>query len=142
MTPVSFFNQDVDIKLSNKTKIADWLTKVANGYDQPITQLNYIFCSDQFLLELNKQYLNHDFFTDILTFDMREPGEELKGDIYVSTDRVAENANRYVVPFEIELYRVMAHGLLHLIGYRDSTESEKQAMKEAEDQALSLLPFS
>ena len=99
--------------------------------------MGYVFCSDEFLLEINKQFLDHDTLTDIVTFDYTE-GKILNGEIYISTDRVADNAKDFNVDFDIELRRVIIHGLLHMCGYGDKTEDEKELMRAKEDEYLVL----
>jgi rRNA maturation RNase YbeY len=100
--------------------------------------LNYIFCSDEYLLEINKQYLDHDYFTDIITFDNSEEDKQLEGDIYISVDRVRDNAATFHTDFDSEMRRVLIHGLLHLVGYEDSSEALKTAMRAKEDEYLRL----
>ncbi len=100
-------------------------------------ELNYIFCDDDYLLEINKKYLNHDYYTDIITFDYSE-GDELSGDIYISTERVEENSDQEKVHFTEELYRVVFHGALHLCGYNDKNEEDQKLMREKEDYYLNL----
>jgi rRNA maturation RNase YbeY len=102
-------------------------------------ELSYIFVSDQWLLEMNKEYLNHDYFTDIITFDNSEEEGIVEGDIFVSLDRIRENANELNKPFEEELFRVLAHGVLHLVGYDDINDEQELEMREKEDLYLSQL---
>ncbi|MEL6847356.1 MAG: rRNA maturation RNase YbeY, partial [Bacteroidota bacterium] len=105
--------------------------------------INYIFCSDPYLLALNRTHLDHDYFTDILTFPYHEPGAiALAADIYISIDRVGENADSFHTGFDNELHRVMIHGLLHLMGYDDHDEAERQAMRQAEEKALAQRAFA
>jgi rRNA maturation RNase YbeY len=104
-----------------------------------VNQLNYIFCSDEYLLTINQQYLNHDFYTDIITFDNSEEEGIVEGDIFVSLDRIRENANELNKPFEEELFRVLAHGVLHLVGYDDINDEQELEMREKEDLYLSQL---
>lgn len=134
---ISFFYEDINFKLLNKDKVKLWLLEVAKMHDQHISIINYIFCSDDYLLNINKTYLNHDYYTDILTFDQSE-NDEIEADIFISIDRVRENAAAFHHIYEKELNRVMVHGLLHLLGYNDQTEEEKQAMRETEEACLSL----
>lgn len=117
----------------NKTK--QWLKSIAREYGQNIDRLNIIFCSDEELLQINRQFLSHDFYTDIITFDYSSPGW-VHGELYISLDTVAENAKTYQVPLYVELYRVIAHGLLHLCGEKDASDTEKSLMRTAEDRAL------
>jgi rRNA maturation RNase YbeY len=101
-----------------------------------LKNINYIFCSDEFLLEFNKKYLNHSTFTDILTFPDDSVSGRISGDIYISIDRIRENSEKYAQPFEKELHRVMVHGVLHLLGYMDKTKSQKETMTLKEDYYL------
>jgi probable rRNA maturation factor len=135
---VSFFSEDIDFKVVNPLKTKKWIknTSFSEGYD--VSQLNYIFCSDEYLLEINKQYLDHDYFTDIITFDNSEEDKQLEGDIYVSVDRVRDNAETFHTDFDSEMRRVLIHGLLHLVGYEDSSEALKTAMRAKEDEYLRL----
>lgn len=114
-----------------------WLERLAASYAYYIRDITYILSTDNHLLTLNKEYLDHNFYTDILTFDRTED-KELAGDVYISLDRVQDNAKAYDVSFETELRRVMAHGILHMVGMKDSTGEEKQKMRQAEDTALEL----
>jgi probable rRNA maturation factor len=109
-----------------------WLQGVADEEGRSLTLLTYVFCSDEYLLDVNITYLGHDYYTDIITFPYKE-GTEIESDLYISIDRVAENAIDYEVTFENELRRVMVHGLLHLIGYGDKTEEEIQLIRQKED---------
>lgn len=111
---------------------------MASHYSVRIAHLNYIFCSDKYLLKINRDYLKHDDYTDVVTFDYSESTQEIEGEIYISIDRVRENADRYKQEFTNELSRVMIHGLLHLMGYGDKTEAEQTKMKEREDACLFL----
>nr|WP_295935042.1 rRNA maturation RNase YbeY [uncultured Dyadobacter sp.] len=133
---ISFFSEDVDFKVVNPIKTKKWIknASISEGYE--ISQLNYIFCSDQYLLEINKQYLDHDYFTDIITFDNSEEDNQLEGDIYISVDRVKDNAETFHTNFDTEMRRVLIHGLLHLSGYEDSSEALKTAMRGKEDEYL------
>lgn len=138
---ICFFSEDITFNLQAKLIVKRWLKQVAVGAGYSIGDLNYIFCSDSYLLEMNKQYLGHDYFTDIITFDNREdPGSrKVDGDIFISIDTVRANGEEYGEGFDRELHRVIAHGLLHLTGYDDGTEAEQKQMREAENAALALL---
>ena len=138
---ICFFSEDITFNLQSKLIVKKWLKQVAEGAGYSIGDLNYIFCSDSYLLEMNKQYLGHDYFTDIITFDNREDPESRKvdGDIFISVDTVRANGEEYGEGFDRELHRVIAHGLLHLTGYDDGTETEQKQMREAENAALALL---
>jgi rRNA maturation RNase YbeY len=126
-------------KLPQKLLRKKWLQAIvtAEGKNK-ITDLNYIFCTDEELLAVNKEYLNHDYYTDIITFDMAEVEGEIAGDIYVSIDRITDHAQTIGEGFERELSRVLAHGVLHLCGYGDKDEVEIPKMRAAEEQAISL----
>lgn len=138
---ICFFSEDITFNLRSKLLVKKWLKQVAaeNGYT--VGDINYIFCSDAYLLEMNKQYLGHDYYTDIITFDNRENPESKKvdGDIFISIDTVRANGEEYGEGFDRELHRVMAHGLLHLTGYDDGTEAEQKQMRQAENAALAAL---
>ncbi len=115
------------------------MARVFAEEDIRFKSISYIFCSDEFLLKLNQQYLNHDTLTDILTFTLSESSLDIVSEIYISIERVEENALKLRVPFITELYRVMIHGILHLCGYSDQTEIEKARMRKKEDHYLALL---
>ena len=138
---ICFFSEDVTFNLRSKLLVKRWLKSVAEGSGYKIGDINYIFCSDAYLLEMNRQYLGHDYFTDIITFDNREDLESKKvdGDIFISIDTVRSNGEEYGEGFERELKRVMVHGLLHLTGYDDGTQAEQKRMRAAENEALALL---
>lgn len=136
---IHFFNEDVDFVLEEHTHIEKWLLKIIDENELTHSCLNYIFCSDDYLLKINQQYLEHHDYTDIITFDHSEGKNEIEGDIFISIDRVKENAENLNTTFRNELHRVLSHGLLHLIGYKDKTESEKKVMREKENTCLSLL---
>ena len=133
--PITFHKEEIEFDLPSELKISEWLTNIAAENKKSITQLSYIFCSDDYLLEINRTYLNHDDYTDIITFPYKQ-GHEIESDIFISVDRVRENAKEYNTTFELELLRVIAHGLLHLIGYGDKTEDTQLKMTEMEDLCL------
>jgi probable rRNA maturation factor len=142
MGNIYFFKEDYKIDLRKLRKHKNWLNKVANSYDYKITELNYIFCSDKYLHKINLEYLNHDTYTDIITFDLKEDYEgkdTIEADIFISIDRVTENAINLQINHEMELVRVMAHGLLHLMGFGDKTDAEKKEMRAEENKAIELL---
>lgn len=124
--------------IDQEVKLQEWLYSVAKSEDKHIIQLNFIFCDDNYLLDINKKYLNHDYFTDIITFPYQE-GDLLEGDMFISLDRIRENAGIYGTGFLNELQRVMVHGLLHLMGYPDTTEEEKKKMTDKENFYLMLI---
>jgi rRNA maturation RNase YbeY len=115
-----------------------WFGKICHTEGKLLGDVSVVFCSDTYLLELNKRHLQHDFFTDIITFDYSE-GDRVAGDLFVSVDRVYENADAYNVSRETELNRVSVHGILHLLGYKDKTPQEVTVMREKENEALALL---
>lgn len=131
------FSSQNDFVLEQPERVEDWLKAAALKESYGIASLGYVFCSDDFLLEINQQFLDHDTLTDIVTFDYTE-GTILNGEIYISTDRVGDNAKDFNVTFETELLRVIIHGLLHMCGYGDKTEEEKLQMRSKEDEYLAL----
>jgi probable rRNA maturation factor len=135
---IRYFSEDTDFTIPHPRKTASWLKVVAKREKAVLGEINYIFCSDSYLLDLNRRYLQHDYYTDILTFDNSGGEGPLAGDIYISVDRVRDNAKQFGVSFDEELHRVMVHGILHLIGYTDTSPSRKKAMKKKEDAYLSL----
>ncbi len=135
---ISFFKENTTFDIKQKNKIKSWLKNVASGYGFSAGDLNYVFCDDEYLLQMNRQYLGHDYYTDIITFDSREDAcsKRLDGDIFISVDTVRANGEEYGEGFEREIMRVIAHGLLHLIGFDDHTASQQKKMREAENTAL------
>lgn len=132
---VTYHFEDVQFDLPSDTdKISAWLMHVADMEQRPFHEVNYIFCSDEYLLNINKEYLQHDFYTDVITFPYAEDG--IFGDVFISSERVADNARMIGVSFEDELLRVMLHGVLHLAGYRDETDEEEALMREKENTYL------
>lgn len=139
MAQINFFLHEVSFTLQQKNKLRDFLITTVNAEGKKLTQLNFIFCSDEYLLEINKQYLQHDYYTDIITFELSTNTEkEIGGEIYISIDRVKENAGTYKTSFKTELHRIMFHGLLHLLGLKDKLNTEKLAMTKEEDRLLKL----
>lgn len=139
MAKIQYFEELPGFKLKNKRKVRTWLHAVAKKEEYHIQELSYIFCSDDYLLEINEGYLQHDDYTDIITFDLSGDGDEgIVGEIYISVERVKENAISLGEEFEVELRRVIAHGLLHLCGYRDKTKAEAKIMRAMEDKSLKL----
>ena len=131
-TPITFFSEDVQFQLTQVDTVCAWLQRVAQQEDKTIREINYIFCSDDFLRAINEQYLQHDYYTDIITFPYDDT-EDIQGDLFISIDRVEDNSKTLQVPFLQELNRVMVHGLLHLAGYGDKTEAETVQMREREN---------
>jgi rRNA maturation RNase YbeY len=130
-TPVSFHFEDVAFDLPDEPTLVAWLESIAVQEDKPLVELNFIFCSDEYLRGINVEYLDHDYFTDVITFPYSD--DEVHGDIFISTDRVRDNAAANKVSFEHELFRVMAHGVLHLAGYDDKSPENKAIMTAKED---------
>jgi probable rRNA maturation factor len=138
MARINFFSQDISFKISKPRKTKQWILDVLSREKKELVELNYIFCSDAHLLSINKEYLNHDTLTDIITFDNSEAALQIEGDIFISIERVVDNARELKVNFDDELHRVLIHGLLHLVGYGDKTSAEKLRMRKKEDACLSL----
>ncbi|MEM9545448.1 MAG: rRNA maturation RNase YbeY [Bacteroidota bacterium] len=132
---ILFHKEEIEVQLPDEKKLTQWLCNIAGTEDKKVKQVTYIFCDDEYLLEINKQFLNHDFYTDIITFPYKQ-GSEIESDIFISVDRVRENATLYKVDFDRELLRVIAHGLLHLMGYKDKTKEEEKVMRAQEDLAI------
>ena len=134
---VTYFFEDTDFKLKNKTKIKKWLKLVAESEVFSLGAVSVIFCSDNYILDINQRFLQHDYFTDIITFDYSE-GEKISGDLFISVDSVRENSIEFGTEFEEELHRVIVHGILHLIGYDDHTDEDIRTMRSKENYYLSL----
>ncbi|MBQ9172874.1 MAG: rRNA maturation RNase YbeY [Bacteroidales bacterium] len=134
---VSYFFEDTDFKFKNRRLNNMWLKMVAESEIKKLGALSIIFCSDNYILDINQRYLQHDYFTDIITFDYCE-GNTLSGDLFISVDSVRENSIFYNVDFETELNRVIVHGLLHLIGYDDHTEDDIKVMRGKENYYLDI----
>ena len=138
MAIIRFFSEDISFKVDLPRKKTLWIKEVARREKKTIKEINYVFCSDKYLLQLNQGFLNHKTLTDIITFDNSEGKNGLEGEIYISIERVQENALKFNNEFEDELHRVMIHGVLHLIGYKDKKPSEKALMRKKEEACLSL----
>lgn len=145
---ISFFNQDIDFNLPGKRILSKWLKGILLERGSHVGQINYIFCSDDYLININRDFLGHDHHTDVITFDYSSDFEiqygpnSISGDIYISIDTVSRNAELYDEGFDKELHRVMVHGLLHLIGFDDTTPELKAEMTQQEDNALQLLSLN
>jgi probable rRNA maturation factor len=137
MAKINFYNQEVDFRLKEKAKIRKWILQVVENEYKILGEISYIFCTDTYLLDINQQYLKHNTYTDIVTFDYSEEGK-ICGDLFISIERVNENAQKFSVNFEHELKRVLVHGILHLCGYKDKSEEDEKAMRAREDYYLSL----
>jgi rRNA maturation RNase YbeY len=138
MAAVQFFTEGITFRLPKARLKTQWLKNAIAQEGKRLEALTYIFCSDAYLLQINQQFLKHNTYTDIITFDYSE-GDVLQGEIYISIERVRENAAKYKVSFNQELARVMIHGVLHLAGYRDKRPAEKALMRKKEEAYLSLL---
>ena len=135
------FDFETDFQLSEQARLKDWITEIITEEDLELGELSYLFCGDDYLHKLNVEFLGHDTLTDILSFDYRM-GKQINGEIFISVERVTENAAIYEVPFEKELHRVMIHGVLHYCDFNDKTPEEEQLMRSKEDEALAKLGFN
>ena len=131
------YNYETDFVLDNESQITDWLSKVILSENKSEGEINYIFCDDTYLLQINEQYLNHDTLTDVISFDY-SLGNELAGDIFISVERVLDNSKDFETTFENELRLVMAHGILHFCGYKDKSESDEDLMRSKEAEKLQM----
>jgi rRNA maturation RNase YbeY len=138
MAAINFFCQDISFILPKPRKISSWIKAAIKSEDHILEELNFIFCSDEYLLSINLQYLNHRTYTDIITFDTSEHERKIEGDIFISIERVKENALNLNISFQDELHRVIMHGVLHLLGYSDKTTTQTKEMRKKEDAYLSL----
>lgn len=139
MGTITFNNHNIQFSLKDKLFIKSFLARVFAEEGVVFKSISYVFCTDEYLLKLNQEYLNHDTLTDILTFTLSNSSLPVVSEIYISIERVKENAEKLKLPFITELYRVMIHGLLHLCGHTDQTKSEKAVMRKKEDYYLSLI---
>ena len=131
------FNYETEFELPNEDQLSNWLSQVILSENKKEGDINYIFCDDEYLLNLNEQYLDHDTLTDIISFDYTV-GNELHGDIFISIERVRENAQDFHVTFDEELKRVLAHGILHYCGFKDKSEEDEQLMRQKEDEKIKM----
>ena len=134
---IAFNVDDVDFQLNDSADLSSWITAVISNSGARVGNINYLFCSDQHLLKVNQQYLGHDTYTDIITFDY-VTSNLISGDIMISVERVADNALSFDVPFDVELRRVLIHGILHLLGQGDKSDADAAIMRQKEDEALDL----
>jgi probable rRNA maturation factor len=139
MGSINFFTEDTNYTLKQKIKLRHWIKSTIEHYLYKLEVINYIFTSDKYLLELNKEYLAHNTFTDIITFNQSSEPKIIAADIYISIERIKENAKKLNLSFSEELHRVMIHGVLHLLGFTDKEESEKEVMRKKENHYLALL---
>jgi probable rRNA maturation factor len=140
MGNIKFFSEDIHFGLKNKKKIAEWINRVLISEHVKISvNIDFVFCSDQFLLNINQTYLKHNFFTDIISFDLSDDNNHIDGEVYISIDRVRENGLIFGSTFENELRRVIIHGVLHIIGYKDMSRSEIKKMRQLENKYLKMM---
>jgi rRNA maturation RNase YbeY len=132
---IRFNNHEKIFKLKNKRKIVNWIKRIVSSYGKSAGEISIIFTSDNYILEINNQYLNHNYFTDIITFDYSTKSV-IEGDIFISVDTVLSNSKKFHTSFKEEILRVIIHGVLHLIGFKDKTAKEKSEMRRNEDLAL------
>ena len=134
------FHSESDFVIHKKSLYKKWIKNCVVYLAKEVGNINYIFCNDDYLLTINKKYLNHDTYTDIISFDYSEK-DKLSGDIYISVDRLKENAGKFKTSFEDELNRILIHGILHFAGFNDKSKAEKIEMRKQEDYLISLLDF-
>ena len=135
---ITFSSGDIDFELNDEPLLKKWVSEVVRSYGKSLGRINYLFCSDEYVYDANVRFLNHDTYTDIITFDCVE-GNLVSGDIMISVDRVRDNADILSVPFERELHRVVIHGVLHLLGFKDKSDADAAIMRQKEDESLQLL---
>lgn len=133
--PVSFHKESIAFRLANARALKAWVKSVVETRKKKLGDVAYVFCSDEYLLQMNQEHLKHDYYTDIITFDYTE-GDIISGDLFISIDRVKENALKEAVDFDTELRRVMIHGILHLLGLKDKKKEDQVAMRLAENQSI------
>jgi probable rRNA maturation factor len=133
---VCFFYQGVKVTLQHRTRLKNYILSIFKKEGKKLLSINYIFCTDKALLEINRQFLSHDFYTDIITFDLSD-ANEVQAEIYISVDRVKDNAKKLGVSFKSEMHRVIFHGVLHLCGYMDKSKQDKEQMRRMENFYLS-----
>ena len=135
---ISFFFQDTQITLSERRRLKVFIARIFKRNGKGLDSLSYVFCTDEYLLAVNKKFLNHDYYTDIITFDLSESPKAVIGEIYISVDRVRENARQLRVTIKQELHRVIFHGVLHLCGFTDKKARDKEIIRSEEDKNLRL----
>jgi probable rRNA maturation factor len=131
------FNYETDFELSDEARYSSWISEVITSEGKKEGEISYIFCDDDYLLKINQQHLDHDTLTDIISFDYTV-GNEISGDIFISVERVKDNASDFNVPFNEELLRVMSHGILHYCGYKDKGEDNEALMRSKEEEKIAL----
>lgn len=132
-----YFNYEGDFTIENEEQVADWIERIVESEDKELGEISYIFCDDEYLHKINVEYLDHDTLTDIISFDYTE-GDVISGDIFISVERVQDNATDFNVSFEQELKRVLVHGVLHYCGYKDKSEADEQLMRAKEDEKIAM----
>ena len=138
---ISFYYHDIVFKILDQAKLKSWIRAIAAEGNKEIESLSYVFCDDEYLLGINKTHLNHDYYTDIITFDLSENADVLNAELYISVTRIHENAQENHSTFADELHRVMIHGVLHLLGFGDKSEEEAKEMRLRENRALEARMF-
>ena len=138
---INFFSEETNFKPKQVTLLRNWLLKSIEAENHTLKELNFIYCSDDYLLKINKEYLNHDTYTDTVTFDNSEIKGEVLGDIFISIDRIRENAKTFKTTIKDELHRIMIHSTLHLLGYKDKSPKDKTVMTAKENEYLALRGF-
>jgi len=138
MADIAFLHHDRSYSWQDEQTLSQWLILIADRENLTIQSLSFVYCSDEYLLEINQQFLAHDYYTDVITFDLSN-SDAIEGEVYISLDRIQDNSENLNESFERELCRVMAHGLLHLCGYADKSPDEKEVMRRKEGECLSLL---
>ena len=136
---ISFYAENPTLPSINQDAVSLWIKTVAETYGKKVGDISYIFCSDEKILEVNRRYLRHDYYTDIITFDYTA-GNKISGDLYISLDTVKTNAEKFATPYDEELHRTIIHGILHLCGIGDKGPGEREIMEANENRALALLP--
>ncbi|MBC7654808.1 MAG: rRNA maturation RNase YbeY [Oligoflexus sp.] len=134
--PIYFFNEETNFKLKQLNQTRTWIKNTIESESYSLKSINFILCSDQYLLNINQQYLNHDTYTDIITFDNSEINKHIQSDIFISIERIKENSKAYKVTIDTELHRIMIHGILHLLGYKDKSTKDKKLMTIKENEYL------
>ena len=137
LSPMIEYNYEFEFEIEDEPYFSDWISRIIDREDHRVGDISYVFCDDSYLLDLNKRYLDHDTYTDIITFDYTE-GLIISGDIFISVERIRDNAKEYGVEFNEELIRVMAHGILHLLGYKDKSEVDSRLMRKKEEEMIEL----
>lgn len=136
---IAFYSEEVELPAINQEAVSSWVREVTKTYGKKTGDISYIFCSDEKILEVNRQYLQHDYYTDIITFDYTE-GNKISGDLFISLDTVKTNSDTFHTPYNEELHRIIIHGILHLCGINDKAPGEREIMEANENKALSILP--